>query len=167
MPDPKVARWKQRGKVALWRYRDNVGNYSGFHMTADTTGCESLLELFRLMLEADYSSAQSIRLIPPTEGMLSVPNNRGGSARWRTSRVWTIRYPKSRVSPDHWELSVAERTCNLVTGRSLLEDLRKGVEDIQRGEGDYSIESGREQESNHPLWFWWWGGASCATLCEE
>jgi hypothetical protein len=49
MPDPTVARWKQQGRVYLWRYKENRKNYPGWHFTADAVACNALLELFELM----------------------------------------------------------------------------------------------------------------------
>jgi hypothetical protein len=35
--------WKQAGRISVWRYTENAGNYPGWHLTADPAGFSRLL----------------------------------------------------------------------------------------------------------------------------
>lgn len=151
MSDPQVDKWKQTGTVYCWRYRDNARNYPGWNIAADKEGCAELLSLIDLMEAAPYSSSKTIRLTPPTDDVLSVPNNRLGEARWTAARSLSLRYPKGKVEPDHWDLEREGDTLTLSIGEAKLRELRSGVEDMMAGEGDWGI-----GESDEEILFFWW-----------
>ena len=158
MSDRNVQRWRQRGAVFLWRYRDEPRNYPGWHLSADPAGSESLLELFRLMRDAAHSSEQRISISDPTARVLSVPNYTRGGDHWQSARRWHVVYPKGRASVDEWKLVFAGSELRLSIGERYLLSLIQGVEDLAAGRGDYAI-SGEDADSPDCLWFWWWIGA--------
>lgn len=87
MGDPQVAKWMQRGEVYLWHYKECTRNYPGWNLTADDQACDSLLRLCDLMRSARWSSSATLTVSRPTPGILSVPDNRGGAARWYAPKL--------------------------------------------------------------------------------
>lgn len=139
MSDARVARWKQRGTVHCWRYRDNSRNYPGWNLAADEDACRSLLALIEFMSAAPYSSAQTIRLSPPSHLVLSVPGNRNGDARWTAARSLQLQYRNGMVTADHWTLDRDGADLTLSVGEASLAELRSGIDDMAHGRGDWGI----------------------------
>lgn len=150
MPDDNVNKWKQEGRLYLWRYIENTRNYPGWHLTADDTCCHSLVDLIERMLTARWSSHKSLVVTPPTKEVLSVPNNRGGEAGWKAVRILTLKYPKDKVRDDHFSLEENGDEIILSAGRENLKLLNEWMLRISKGEGDYAIQIGETH-----LWFWW------------
>jgi hypothetical protein len=155
MSDPEVQRWRQQGRIFLWRYRDKPRNYPGWHLSADAPGAQSLVELCRLMEGAQFSSETSIIISDPTASVLSVPNYIRGAAKWQSAHRWTIEYPKGKVAPGEWQIRFSGEELRLRVGGGTLEQLERGIEDIRNGHGDYTIGSDDTPESDR-LWLWWY-----------
>lgn len=158
MSDRDVERWRQRGEVFLWRYRDRPRNYPGWHLSADPAGAGSLLALLRLMSDARYSSAQVVAISEPTPRVLSVPNYGRGSDAWQSAGRWQLRCTKAAASANEWKLAFTGSGLQLSVGERYLLALIGGVEDLAAGRGDYAI-SGEEADDHDCLWIWWWNGA--------
>lgn len=139
--------WKQRGRISLWRYPDSTKSYHGWHLNADATGCASLLELFDV-LATGASPIRTIRLTPPNDAQLGVPNNRNVS--WLAPDRLRIGWSDT---PSDWRFTPALDPAELMFGADWLEPLKDGVAGIPKGRGDHSI-GGRGKDSL-PLWFWW------------
>lgn len=152
MSDPAVNRWRARGGVYIWHYRDNVRNYPGWHLTADAEGCTSLLELLTLMLEARYSSQTTITLKEPPAHVAGVANY---GSRWYSASSIEIRYPKGQVEPDTWELTVTRGKIRLIMGEANIEAFLESIQDVQNGGGDYCLGPEDDREDME-LWFWWY-----------
>lgn len=149
MPDPVVARWKQKGRVHLWRYKQPSKNNSGWHLTADEAGCESVLDLLELMASARWPSRHSIVITEPTELMTVGVAPPGKRKPWVTPRAWMIQYPRA-AADNLWQWSATERQAVLAVGLSKLRELQAGFREIQRGGGDYSMGADGEDR----LWVW-------------
>lgn len=158
MSDPSVTRWRQRGRVYLWRYKENTRNYPGWHMTADHEACTSLVELIDAMQVARWPSNATVAVSPPTDDILLVPNNRGGAARWTAPTSLKLKYTRDQVDADFWSLGLQGGTLILAMGATALATLQKGILDIANGKGDYCIgadEAHGTAGSDAVLWFWW------------
>ena len=153
MSDPNVERWRQKGEVFLWRYRDKPRNFPGWHLTASAEGAASLLELLRLMRDARYASKQIVTISDPTPRILRVPNYIRGVGQWRSAERWQLSYAKGRAEPGEWKLVFTGKELQLSVGETYLLKLIKGVEDVSRGIGDYSI-SGDDAGFHECIWFW-------------
>ena len=142
--------WKQQGVVSLWRYTENVGNFPGWHLSADDAGVQSLLQLLG-SLQSDSSAYRTVSISPPSKRLLQVPNNQRGRAKWVAPSKLQI-----RVSPgsDEWGFPPELDPAYLTVGSSHLPSLIGALEGIPRGEGDFSI--GSDHNSNLRLWVWWW-----------
>jgi hypothetical protein len=114
-------------------------------MSADADGCAALLAWLRSPKERT-----EFRLQPVPRDVLSVPNNQGGSAAHVASTLF-----KLHVRPDaprgHLLFSEVSGRLILECSQQQVECIIKGVEDIQRGKGDYCI-----GEDEQVLWFWWY-----------
>jgi hypothetical protein len=148
MPDENINKWTQKGHVYLWRYQENTRNYPGWHLTADETFCSSFAELIGRMLVAQYGSRQSLAVTAPTKEILSIPNNRGGAAKWKSPKALILKHRKDHITDDYFSLEESEDAIIISAGRQKLELLKDCVLNIPKNQ-DYSIEIGNTQ-----LWFW-------------
>lgn len=157
MSDPAVAQWRQRGQVYIWRYSEGTRKYPGWHMTADSEACVSLLELIDKMQSARWPSSVAISISRPINCILRVPNNRGGMAHWTAPEILKLKYGKDQVAASHWSLEIQSNIVTMVVGSTKLSQLRRGISDIANGNGDYSIDSEvvNSATSDTCLWFWW------------
>ncbi len=149
MPDVTVERWKQNGSLYLWRYLENTGNFSGWHLSADDLFCESFADLTEKMLTARWSSQKTLLVTPPSSKVLRVPNNRGGEARWKSAQSLLLKYPKDKVDADYFSLEEVQGNVILSVGTHKLRLLNDCILGTRQGKNDYSIGSDDSQ-----LWFW-------------
>jgi len=134
----------------LWRYTEHDRNFYGWHITADPAGCASLMALIDAFAEDGVPASRVFEVSSPTERVLAVPNNRPGQAVWIAPSKLRISYTAITTS---WQFPDSLEPAELTLGADWLPDLRKGIEDIGRGLGDYSI--GGRRDGSLPLWFWW------------
>jgi hypothetical protein len=152
--------WVQQGKVFLWRYREGVSNYPGGHLTADVAGCQSLEELLTKFVDTPRNRQAMVRVTRPTEDVLSVPNNRGGKAKWSSPEELQIEMLAESANPVEWRFQPKGFRFQLVAGKGKLLELRDAIRGIPRGKGDFAI--GPEDDSPESaawedmcLWIWW------------
>lgn len=139
-------KWKQSGRLFLWRYEENPKNYRGLHLTADADGCRSLIELLNFMVKSEEESKRTIKLYPTTEYELKVTgcNNRAMPC---SKLILTNR----KDNDDYWNISDHNGIATIEGGNNSLSKMVGGLQDIQQGQGDYFIGS-----EGHELWFWWY-----------
>jgi hypothetical protein len=140
--------WKQEGLVSLWRYEPRNRNFDGWHITADKTGCASLIDLLDALSMDGPGATRSVGISTPTKAMIAVPN----------CPVRTFVAPSAlRITiakdPTEWRFPVASEYAQLSMGMGWLPLMRQGIKDIVDGDGDYSI--GSSGKDDLPLWFWW------------
>ena len=140
--------WKQSGAIALWRYKENQRNFPGWHLTADATGCASLLALLDAFASDGGTCSRTLAIQAPTLAILAVPNNR--SSAWRSPSKLRLSLSEN---PAEWSFPESLEPATLTFGWDWLPKLRQGIAGIPHGEGDYSI--GGSGSSNLQLWFWW------------
>jgi len=140
--------WKQSGRISLWRYTQNERNFPGWHLNADTAGCQSLLALLEA-LAADGFGSRTVSLTGPTRSQLGVPNNLSGQAPWVAPDRLRVMLA---ANPDEWSFPQQLDPAVLTVGSAWLAQLREGIAGIPNGRGDYSI---GERKGSLPLWFWW------------
>jgi hypothetical protein len=142
--------WKQAGRVSLWRYTENQRNFPGWHLTADATGCSSLISLLDAFASDNIAVTRTLEIVAPTAEILAVPNNLSGRAGWVAPARLCFSYS---VVSSQWAFPCASDPAVLTVGSEWLAPLRKGLEGIPSGVGDYSI--GNYSDGNLRLWFWW------------
>jgi len=131
----EALRWKQRGTVYLWRYREHVRDFPGWHMTADAEGCASLLELLDAFKRARWSCDALVHLTPPTDEILSLANQWVREARRHAQQRLRLKYPKEKVAEDFWSLTADGCEAALLIGRSRMDEFYSGIGSILEGEG--------------------------------
>lgn len=127
-------------------------------MTADEEGCLSLLDLFERMEEDECSSERTICITPPKLHILMAPGNQEGYAKWKAPERLKIRYRKDSPSKAAWHIEeIVESKVLLSLGKTYIDKLRKGIQAIMKGEGDYSIGTWEHSLNSVKmrLWFWW------------
>ena len=141
-------------RVFLWRYRENRRNYPGYHLTADPAGTERLLAVLRRHEHASRAIESSVGLSAVTPPVLAVPGNtRGDASVVSLATLQMVTDPA--FNQGHFEFRESHPVCRLALSRQQAAAVAGGVEDIQRGKGDYCIGG----EGDEVLWFWWFAGA--------
>lgn len=149
MSDRLVEKFKQAGRLYLWRYLEGARNFPGWHLSADETAAHNLAALVDLMAAAPFSSEKLLVVTAPTPAVLRVPNNRGGRARWEAPSALLLACPKGKVAHDYLSLSAGGGRAKLEGGRQGLLVLKECVLNLLHGKNDYAIQAGDER-----LWFW-------------
>ncbi|MFN4092363.1 MAG: hypothetical protein ACK4FG_05665 [Brevundimonas sp.] len=122
--------------------------YSGWHVSADAEGCDSLLELLNALASARTADHRTLAIMDPK----SV-----GVDRIFSDHALKVHHPtKLRLKFDpaapEAELVEASDRVTLTMGTDGLESLRKAVSDLRSDEADFSISLAGEDR----LSFWWW-----------
>jgi hypothetical protein len=143
-------RWRQAGCIYLWCYHENTKNFPGWHMTADASGCESLLALVEEMESAQWSCEQTIHTPRPTPPIIEVPTR---ARRWSAAVSLHLKVRRAANFEQGWQLRCQEGAVTLTVGPARLAELKKGFLDIAQGLGDYSIPN--DAPDDQRLWFWW------------
>jgi len=136
--------WKQSGNVYLWRYVENPKNYRGWHLTADSKGVWSLIELIDLMLKSNDETKRTIKSNIPTENELGVPNCKKKAIS--TAKIVLL---NKKDNNEYWSISEAQGVVTFEAGDNALRRLKDGLTDVQNKKDDYFI-----GEKGHELWFW-------------
>lgn len=141
-------------RIYLWRYRENRRNYPGYHLTADVTGCELLINALSRHENTKAERQSLIPLSPVTPGILAVPANRRGDPTVVSFGALLLSTQPGWAA-ERFELSESYPQCRLELSSAQAGCMLEGVRDIQRGKGDYCVGG----EGDHVVWFWWYGGS--------
>lgn len=145
--DNAVNRWRLQGNAYLWRYKGNARNYPGWHLTADAQACASLLELIDQMRDSQFSSEAPIPLSAPSGREIGVPN---APLEHVAMKGFVLYHSPATLAAGHWHLAENNQRVRLEVGHDNLIAIQKGIGDIARLKGDYSIGA-----TGQELWFWW------------
>ena len=140
-----TTQWRQQGNIFLWSYKGNPKNYKGWHLTCDNEGCSSLLELTNCFQSAITSEKRTIILAMPSQSMLFAPNCKAKVITY--NKLVLVVQPDS---PDTFEIQEENDKITISCSNDYLESIKKGIIDINQGNGDYSIGKNSDR-----LWFWW------------
>lgn len=141
MSDPNVGRWKQRGRVCVWKHK---WRHVDWNIAADLPGCDTLLELVDLLQMARWPSHATVTLVKTQQTAT------GFSSPAVFANRFVLKACKDDLAEDHWSLQATADELMLVTGKARLDEFRRAILEMRRGEGDCSI--GAKQA---PLWIWW------------
>ena len=143
-------KWKQSGEVYLWRYMCKGRAFQGtqLHFTADPTGCDSLLSLSELL----QTRALSHGLVVLSAASDPITDWPGFQCRKIRSFTKLRLSYQSQLPADRFSLSFPrEDEVSLEAGREMLEEFRRGLNDVKNGDGDWSI---RDDSTGSSIWFW-------------
>jgi hypothetical protein len=128
---------------------ENLRNFSGYHLSADGEGCGVIRERVG-RLDGSGVFSVSFPVVAPDAGVLGVPNNEGGRARVLAARRFRVEAAPT-LEPGTFLWAEVEDTFVLTCSGEFPELILKGIADVERGVGDYSIGG----KSGPRLWFWW------------
>ncbi len=147
----QIEKYKINGKVYCWKYKENERNYHGWNFTVDLKASQSLSELLDLMSLCEWSSKKKIVIDVPTTSQLSVPNNQGGRAKWKTISKITLNCKKSEHE-NLWTIRELGDEIEIQFGKTKLTELQKAIKEIPNRKGDVAI---TDQNEENILYFWW------------
>ena len=147
----QIEKYKISGKVYCWKYKENERNYPGWNFTVDVKASRSLSQLLDLMSLCEWSSKKKIQIEMPTGSQLTVPNNQGGRARWKTISKMTLNCKKTEPE-NHWAITELGEEIEIQFGKSKLTELQNAIKEIPNGKGDYAI---ADEDDESILYFWW------------
>lgn len=153
MTKEEINKFKISGQIYLWKFLENQRNYPGWNLTADKTGCESLLQLFEMMKQTEWSSKKEIQTAVPTELQIKVPNIQNGNAKWKYAKTLILNYKKNSAS-DEWMIAENSDTVEIRFGTDKLTEFENSISKIQKGSGDFAISDFEESDASI-LYFWW------------
>lgn len=158
MSDPYVDRWKQSGRLFVWRWSDESRNYPGWNVTADRSGAESLRQLFALMQRAEWSSQRALKVTNPVPGLVARRRVAIGGDLLVPRRI-IFKYRKTAVRPCYWHWEGNWTSPVLIFGSEMLQRLRNALDQIYDGIGDFRVGSQDQHlhgidRVNVSIWFW-------------
>jgi hypothetical protein len=133
--------WKKKGSISIWRYEPKKNNFPGWHMTADSAGYDSLLELLELLKASAPESKRTLAL--------EVPD------RWSASSELKKTAEKKVViqltgSEECWKLTNEDGKLFITLNVQGISILFNGIEQAKSGAYDFSVGGINGQN----LWFW-------------
>jgi hypothetical protein len=131
--------------LRLWRFTDYTRNSPGTspRPQPDASTCRARSEVREGRL-----AEVKVSVLPPTKAILDVPGNRRAAFVSPMSFVARIAPGSSERRAFRIEVNGSEAV--LLASPDQLDELRRGLNGIARGEGDYCIGKGDDR-----LWFWW------------
>ena len=158
MSNPLVNRWRQRGKIYLWRFDDEVRKYPGWNFTADDDGCTSLLQLFDTMVNDERSASVEIALSKPSADIQALGPGIG-KGRLRAPQHVALQFPPMKVAANFWQWTGTLHDPQLKVGQRKLVELIGAVQSVAEGVGDFCIGADDHREhglefANMSIWFW-------------
>lgn len=133
--------WKKEGAISIWRYEPKKKNFPGWHMTADSIGYESLIELLSLLKNSIAESKRTIELDSPD----------GWSASTELKKT-----PEKKVviqlidGGEQWKLKNEDGKLIIMLNKLGVSLFLGGIERAKSGDYDFSIGGTKGQN----LWFW-------------
>ena len=147
----RIEKFKIKGKVYTWIYKDNFRNYPGWNFTIDLQASRCLSELLDLMKSCEWSSKKKFSTELPTDFQLGVPNNQSGTAKWKSEPNLTLNF-KASESENYWRINELNNGIEIQFGKAKLTELQNAINGIPKGNGDFAIS---DQNEENIIYFWW------------
>jgi hypothetical protein len=149
--DSAIEKWRQVGRLFLWRYGKRAVNKNGWQIAADMPGSANLGELLSLIGAAQHPVRRALIITQPSLAMTQIPN-----ASFVAAGVWSPKHLKisfdRRLASDLWSIDELGEHVTLTFGPKWFADLCQAAVDMGKRKGDYSI---GPNGSEHGLWIWW------------
>ena len=148
---------KQNGRIFLWQYTENISNYPGWNLCADSEGCDYLLKNLNILAVAQRGSLL-VTLSSPTPNVLSVPNNKNGTAKLLSHDKFEICLDAAAGNKDLWDFTCRNNSLVFRVGFNWLMPIQEGIRAVANGSGDYCMGGHKSASANKlsNLWFWWY-----------
>jgi hypothetical protein len=157
-----VERYLRDIEAWCWEYRENTRNYPGIHFTARPADCDALLRCLDVLVEEGEGATRLASLNPlasEDEARIS-----GGQRYHCFSQLRLRLAPQTDALQQMYVAAQDEKTVHIEITCVRLECLRRGIEDIKRGTGDYSMGPRSDKRKGYllgswdrrskPFWFW-------------
>ncbi|KAA3439777.1 hypothetical protein [Rufibacter hautae] len=149
--EAEIQKFKLKGRVYLWKYKELENRYPGWNLATDADGCDSLVKLLNLMDTSELPSKKTVPTEVPTKLQLKVPNYQQGLASWRAAKYLTLNF-KKQGQISEWNITENGEEVEVRFGVGKLNQLRTAIAGIPQGKGDFAISDSDEENI---LYFWW------------
>ena len=116
----QIERFQLSQAFSLWKFVENERNYPGWNCHAPRTIILEMRDLLSLMEKCQYSSRKKLGVTWPSQDVLTIPNNRGGRARWKTVRYWILASDKT-AGANSWRINETQVEIEIVMGNGKLQ----------------------------------------------
>lgn len=140
--------WEQKGRVSLWCYRKAQSMYDGWHITADTEGCASLLKLFDILSSA---TRPVYRTLPVTDPRTVGADRIFGEHTLRLTVPAKLRLA-NRID-GAGTIGLADDIFEMALSPEDIVSFSDAVKDVSTGQADFGVGFGGD---NTIVRFWWW-----------
>lgn len=153
--DHPISNWRQQGRICFWRFEvPKHHRFSGWHFTADKSGCDSFLELLGLAKISNEVISRTLSL----SASVAISQSRvvGGNAA--SLKVYCPEKLRISYRPDgecQCIVTEEDRVLAMTFGLEISEKLAESISRVHAHDGDFTIDCGDAKKGNK-LWFWWW-----------
>lgn len=133
--------WKKEGLISIWRYEPKERSLPGWHMTADSSGYDSLVVLLNLLKNSAPESKRTIALDTPSKWLVSAELKKTPEEKVLIQLT---------VGEEAWKLRSEDGKLIVTLNLHGISLFLSGIEQAKSGEYDFSIGGIKGQN----LWFW-------------
>ena len=145
----KIDRLAIAGNLYVWKYSENSRNYPGLNISADFSAISNLIDLLELMINCEWSTKKVLECKIPTNVILSKPNNRKGTADFKSADHLILTLVKNKKSL--WKTTFNDQKAELQFNEAKAIELRQSFLKLLERRNDFSI---CDEDDDHCLTFW-------------
>jgi len=143
--DKEIEKHKTFGRIACWKFKENLKNYPGWNICFDAIGRESIIALLDKMDWSEWPSKKSINITDPLEIKQEWILNNGKIFIPKSIIIKNKKEPR-----DLWSLKVIDDKLIISIGSEKLTELKNNIKKEIFDEAMV----GNESENNNLLYFW-------------
>lgn len=136
--------WKQKGQLYLWRYEPENKNYAGWHISGDTYGLNSLVELMQAMNFSGAKQYRTIKLAQPGELQYQI-----SGCKLKPVAVAKLRVHYEPGGSTEPELLTQEGVVTFSVSSGNVDEYCIALRGLAQGKNDVHLGRG-----NHGFWLW-------------
>ena len=144
-----VNNWRQSGRFYVWRYAAPGKRRTGWHFTANSTGCASLIDLVERMKASGVTCHRTLSLALVTPEIWAVPNY----GPPKHDRFDKLRINYAPETPD-LVLEAFDERVEMNIGNARSTDLTAAFAEVAVGSGDFGIAASNNKHAE--TWMFWW-----------
>lgn len=127
---------KSIGCVYFWKYKTDGWLGNEWHCTADSYGCDYLLEVLTRITCSDVPMKVEIVLTPVNQSVLDIPEY---NSPFENMQVLRFLYSPAASSFYEWSIAENGSTAEITLGKAMLNEWQRAVDDVKNGQSGYSI----------------------------
>lgn len=144
----QIEKFKFIGEIYIWKYTSNIKNYPGWNLSLNISGAQSLLKLFDLMLQSEWSVKKAIETNNVTKFKTDIPRN--GNSDWKSKKTIIFNYKKNNYY-DYWQIIENGENIEILFDNEKLLKLKESIDNLISGKKDFAISDSNE---DNILYFW-------------